>query len=331
MSKWIRNRKRTDGCPDKLVGKIVEARDRLGNIYTIKASSFNSYWNTSDGCAEDFMAYRIIEDESAEKQAEKVKTPYEQLCEKYGVGLDAEWEVVNNEHLEKHINVGDICKLHKDSFTPQFIVNGKNTSFISTYRLRPYKDPSKIAPKLWAAYKDVLNDEALSALRDVICNQWSTAGWSNKLTTKDSERITRAFHWENTTQGHAFWSNVHLGEYNKQKSAIELQDAEIGIPAPVNDVVCSTEQPEIKDYAYVGAYGKIGLALHSNKQDMVNHQPHYTQGGIECIEAIKSALTTEEFRGYCKGNSLKYIWREKHKGGNESIEKAMWYLNEMTK
>ena len=63
--------------------------------------------------------------------------------------------------------------------------------------------------------------------------------------------------------------------------------------------------------------------------DNVNSPPHYKQGAIECIEAIQSALTEEEFRGYCKGNALKYIWRERHKGGDESINKALWYLNYM--
>jgi hypothetical protein len=64
--------------------------------------------------------------------------------------------------------------------------------------------------------------------------------------------------------------------------------------------------------------------------DRVNHPPHYTVGGIECIDAIKAALTEEEFRGFCKGNALKYIWREKHKGGEESMKKAEWYLNKLT-
>jgi hypothetical protein len=64
--------------------------------------------------------------------------------------------------------------------------------------------------------------------------------------------------------------------------------------------------------------------------DRVNHPPHYTAGGIECIDAIKAALTEEEFRGFCKGNALKYIWREKHKGGEESMKKAEWYLNKLT-
>ena len=61
--------------------------------------------------------------------------------------------------------------------------------------------------------------------------------------------------------------------------------------------------------------------------DVINHPAHYTAGGIECIDAIQAALTPEEFRGYCKGNVLKYIWREKHKGGDESLEKAAWYLD----
>lgn len=64
-----------------------------------------------------------------------------------------------------------------------------------------------------------------------------------------------------------------------------------------------------------------------SQADLVNHPPHYRQGGIEAIDAIESALTPEEFRGYCKGNSLKYIWREKHKGQDESLKKAIWYLN----
>lgn len=61
--------------------------------------------------------------------------------------------------------------------------------------------------------------------------------------------------------------------------------------------------------------------------DLVNSPPHYTAGTIECIDAIRAALTPEEFRGYCKGNVLKYVHRERHKGGDESLQKAIWYLN----
>ena len=67
----------------------------------------------------------------------------------------------------------------------------------------------------------------------------------------------------------------------------------------------------------------------SNTADNVNHPPHYKQGDVECIDAIEAALTDEEFRGYCKGNALKYVWRERHKGQDESIRKAIWYLNRL--
>ena len=60
----------------------------------------------------------------------------------------------------------------------------------------------------------------------------------------------------------------------------------------------------------------------------VNHPPHYLQGGLECINVIKAMLTAEEFKGYCKGNAVKYIWREDHKGANiQDLKKSVFYLN----
>ena len=61
----------------------------------------------------------------------------------------------------------------------------------------------------------------------------------------------------------------------------------------------------------------------------VDHPEHYNQGSVECIQAIEAMLSVEEFRGHCKANAVKYIWREKLKGGDESIDKAIWYLNRM--
>ena len=63
--------------------------------------------------------------------------------------------------------------------------------------------------------------------------------------------------------------------------------------------------------------------------DLVNHPPHYTDGSIECIDAIEAQLTPEEYRGYLKGNCAKYTWRERHKGGTESLRKARFYLDRL--
>ena len=63
--------------------------------------------------------------------------------------------------------------------------------------------------------------------------------------------------------------------------------------------------------------------------DIVDRPMHYATGNIECIDAIEAQLSPEEFRGYLKGNIIKYLWREKHKGGIQSLKKAEWYLKRL--
>ena len=54
---------------------------------------------------------------------------------------------------------------------------------------------------------------------------------------------------------------------------------------------------------------------------------HYRQGDVECITALRSALGTEGFRGFCAGNVIKYVWRYKRKGSPEAdLGKAQQYL-----
>lgn len=67
------------------------------------------------------------------------------------------------------------------------------------------------------------------------------------------------------------------------------------------------------------------------KVDMVNQPPHYTQGGIECIDAIKAALGPG-FNDFLRGQVIKYVWRGPHKGSpSEDYKKAQWYLNRLLK
>ncbi len=60
--------------------------------------------------------------------------------------------------------------------------------------------------------------------------------------------------------------------------------------------------------------------------DEINSPAHYAGGGIECIEAIKSALPPVEFRGFLRGNVIKYVWRCESKGGAVDVGKAAVYL-----
>jgi len=63
--------------------------------------------------------------------------------------------------------------------------------------------------------------------------------------------------------------------------------------------------------------------------DTINSPDHYSSGDVECIEAIKSSMTMEEFLGYLRGNCFKYLWRYRMKGGTEDLRKAEWYLRRL--
>ena len=72
-------------------------------------------------------------------------------------------------------------------------------------------------------------------------------------------------------------------------------------------------------------------AIDEKVPDPVNSPNHYLAGSIECIDAIEaSASSADAFRGYCKGNVQKYLWRMEHKGKpKEDATKAQWYLNKL--
>lgn len=63
--------------------------------------------------------------------------------------------------------------------------------------------------------------------------------------------------------------------------------------------------------------------------DPVNHPPHYTTGQLEVINILEDKLSKEEFKGFLKGNILKYVFRADHKGGKIDLEKAKWYLDRL--
>ena len=66
--------------------------------------------------------------------------------------------------------------------------------------------------------------------------------------------------------------------------------------------------------------------------DMVNHPSHYTQGGIECIDCIKSATVGKVgIEAFCVGNAIKYLFRYDEKNGIEDIKKARWYIDRLIK
>ena len=64
------------------------------------------------------------------------------------------------------------------------------------------------------------------------------------------------------------------------------------------------------------------------EKDNIN-PAHYKQGNIEVIDIMIDQLSPEEFKGFCKGLIVKYLFRADHKNQLEDYKKAQWYLNKL--
>lgn len=61
----------------------------------------------------------------------------------------------------------------------------------------------------------------------------------------------------------------------------------------------------------------------------VNHPSHYNSLKRETIDILYDFLSDEEYKGFLKGNVLKYMHRYQFKNGVEDLQKAKWYLEEL--
>ena len=82
-----------------------------------------------------------------------------------------------------------------------------------------------------------------------------------------------------------------------------------------------------------GSYIKTeDIKMDENVPDMVNHPQHYTQGGIECIDALKAATVGKRgIEAVCVANVIKYLWRYEKKNGIEDVRKAKFYIERLLK
>lgn len=74
------------------------------------------------------------------------------------------------------------------------------------------------------------------------------------------------------------------------------------------------------------------VKIADNVPDVVSHPKHYTQGGIECIDALKAATVGKRgIEAVCVANIIKYCWRYEEKNGIEDIRKAKFYIERLLK
>jgi hypothetical protein len=71
-------------------------------------------------------------------------------------------------------------------------------------------------------------------------------------------------------------------------------------------------------------------AMQQLEEDLINNPNHYHKGGIDIYEIMQVKLTPEEYRGFCKGNIMKYLFRCDLKGNTvQDLEKADFNLKRL--
>lgn len=98
-------------------------------------------------------------------------------------------------------------------------------------------------------------------------------------------------------------------------------------------VSVATEEEKAKQYGklepkpVVTAVPTMGVSVADIKptdtmNDAVHHPSHYTLPGltIESVDVIRAVLTPEEFKGWCKGNALKYSLRAGRKDPTKEVQ-----------
>ena len=101
-----------------------------------------------------------------------------------------------------------------------------------------------------------------------------------------------------------------------------------------DEVFHDLAQKELEEYEQHcnGLCDRDGHPIPDHREDIVNKPIHYTVGGYEAIDTIRAKMTPEEYRGYCKGNIMKYLMRANYKGHHDQdCRKAEYYMGELTK
>lgn len=86
---------------------------------------------------------------------------------------------------------------------------------------------------------------------------------------------------------------------------------------------CDCESNE-DNFKFCEHYGKPLKNLNDN----VKNPNHYQlESGEQTIDVIASLLGGNQFKGYCKGNIIKYLSRYDRKNGVEDLKKAKQYID----
>ena len=115
---------------------------------------------------------------------------------------------------------------------------------------------------------------------------------------------------------------------HEQKSPVKVSS-----PKPKATVQVATEEDKAKMYGKLEPKQEVAEAPTIDESvtedkptkimnDAVHHPLHYNLPGltIESVDVIRAVLTPEEFKGWCKGNALKYSLRAGRKDPAKEVQ-----------
>lgn len=98
-------------------------------------------------------------------------------------------------------------------------------------------------------------------------------------------------------------------------------------------IAVATEEEKAKQYGKIEPKPEVAETptmdvpvvdgtLNETMNDAVHHPQHYTLPGltVESVDVIRAVLTPEEFKGWCKGNALKYSLRAGRKDPTKEVQ-----------
>ena len=90
----------------------------------------------------------------------------------------------------------------------------------------------------------------------------------------------------------------------------------------------ASELPPYEDVTLLMDYEYLRADCEEEKNDPVSHPSHYTQGKVECIDAMEQVFGTEAVKAFCLCNTFKYLFRRKDKCNEEQdVAKSLWYFD----
>ncbi|WP_372938106.1 DUF3310 domain-containing protein [Seonamhaeicola sp.] len=174
--------------------------------------------------------------------------------------------------------------------------------------------------------------------------------FENKANTI-SRAIDYGFEWSETKQGQDYWNNIYNSEIKikqqtptKEEVIEHFKDAELiqCLSSKTKGILVTDDINITASYVAQDFQGKKWLILWTKEQGYAKilkyknmnkvknkEATHYEiWKDFEAIDIIKSTLTDEEYKGYLKGNILKYKLREKGQDESDKI-KIKDYTNEL--